>query len=139
LPFRLFCIKWIGIKGDFRMQTTQHTVTHVNNCRQTAQQLIQQTQQSNHQYQQMLQNEQQNLQMLDQMVQRERMAVQTIQQSLQGHEIAMQRCQEIIGECNRIEQELSGQVGMLGFQSVNPSFQTPMFQSNLQSGQYRQQ
>ncbi|MCM3765593.1 hypothetical protein M3234_11595 [Neobacillus niacini] len=89
--------------------------------------MIQQTQQSNHQYQQMLQNEQQNVQMLNQMLQREQAAVQTIQQSLRGHEMAIQRCQQVIAECTRLEQELSGQVGFNGgFQTqtfTNPSFQ----------------
>jgi GR25 family glycosyltransferase involved in LPS biosynthesis len=121
------------------MQTPQHIITHVNQCRQLAQQMIQQTQQSNYQYQQMLHNEQQNVQILEQMLQRERIAVQTIQQSLQGHEIAMQRCQEVIANCNRMEQELSGQIGMYNFQSITPEFQSQMFQGNMQANQYRQQ
>ncbi|MGG1399728.1 hypothetical protein ABE288_18210 [Bacillus salipaludis] len=113
------------------MQTIQHSITHINHCRQLAQQLIQQTQQSNHQYQQMMQNEQQNVQQLEQMLQKERMAVQTIQQSLQGHELAIQRCQEVIAQCNQLERELSSQINT-GFQPqtfVNPSYQTQQFQS----------
>lgn len=123
------------------MNTVQHSISHIQKSRQIAQQLIQQTQQSNHQYQQMLQNEQQNIQMINQMLQREQLAVQTIQQSLQGHELAIQRCQEVIGECNRLEQELSGQVGFSGLQSqhfMNPSFQTSNFQG-FQNTPYRQQ
>jgi len=119
---------------------TQHSVTHINQCRQLAQQLIQQTQQANHQYQQMLQNEQQNTQMLEQMMQKERMAVQTIQQSLQGHELAIQRCQEVIAQCNQMERELSGQAGSVGFQTqtyMNPVFQAQPFQ-NYQNPSFRQ-
>ncbi|PLS07245.1 hypothetical protein [Neobacillus cucumis] len=110
---------------------TQHSITHINQCRQLSQQLIQQTQMSNQQYQQMLQNEQQNVHMLEQMLQKERMAVQTIQQSLQGHEMAIQRCQEVIAQCNQLERELAGQQGTFGYQSVsniNPAFQTQSFQ-----------
>jgi hypothetical protein len=122
------------------MQTTQHSITHINQCRQLAQQLIQQTQQSNHQYQQMLQNEQQNTQMLEQMMQKERMAVQTIQQSLQGHELAIQKCQEVIAQCNQMERELSGQMGTVGFQNqtyMNPAFQAQPFQ-NYPNPSFRQ-
>lgn len=111
----------------------QHTITHVNQCRQLSQQLIQQTQLSNQQYQQMLQNEQQNVRMLEQMLQKERMAVQTIQQSLQGHEMAIQRCQEVIAQCNQLERELAGQMGTFGYQTgtnVQPAFQTQTFQQN---------
>ena len=113
---------------------TQHSVTHINQCRQLTQSLIQQTQLSNQQYQQMLQNEQQNVRMLEQMLQKERMAVQTIQQSLQGHEIAIQRCQEVIAQCNQLERELAGQMGTFGYQTVSnihPAFQTQTFQQNL--------
>ncbi|WP_042355685.1 hypothetical protein [Bacillus rubiinfantis] len=113
------------------MNTVQHSLTHLQKSRQIAQQMIQQTQQSNQQYQRMLQNEQQNIQMLNQLVQREQMAVQTIQQSLQGHEIAMQRCQEVIAECNRLEQELSGQVGYTGMQ------QQQFFNSGYRPSQYQ--
>jgi hypothetical protein len=119
----------------------QHSLTHIQKSRQIAQQLIQQTQQSNLQYQQMLQNEQQNIQMINQMLQKEQMAVQTIQQSLQGHEIAMQRCQEVIAECNRLEQELTGQMGYTGVQPqpfANPAFQTSHLQG-YQNSPYRQQ
>lgn len=129
-----------GISGDLCMQPVQNSISYVNHCRQIAQQLIQQTQQSNQQYQQMLQNEQQNIQILDQVMQKERMSVQVIQQSLRGHEMAMQRCQEVINECNRLEQEISGQMttgfqqGMMG----NTAFQSPMYQSGYQN-QYRQQ
>src|SRR3954465_8871338 len=118
---------------------TQHSITHIHQCRQLAQQLIQQTQQANHQYQQMLQNEQQNTQMLEQMMQKERMAVQTIQQSLQGHELAIQRCQEVIAQCNQLERELAGQMGTFGYQpvtNVQPAFQTQTFQQN-QSHSFR--
>lgn len=108
------------------MLTSQHAITHLNQCRQLAQQLIQQTQQSNFQYQQMLQNEQRNVQTLEQMLQKEKMAVQTIQQSLQGHEIAMQRCQEVIAQCNQLERELSGQMPTNSFQAQ--SFGTPAYQ-----------
>ena len=113
------------------MQSLQHSITHVNQCRQVAQSLIQQTQAANQQYQQMLQNEQQNVHMLEQMLQKERLAVQTIQQSLQGHEMAIQRCQDVIAQCNQLERELSGQMGTLGYQNVphvNPAFQTQTFQ-----------
>jgi hypothetical protein len=124
------------------MQTTQHSITHINQCRQLSQQLIQQTQLSNQQYQQMLQNEQQNVQMLEQMLQKERMAVQTIQQSLQGHNMAIQRCQEVILQCNQMEKELAGQMGTgsFGYQTqtnVNPGFQTQSFQ-NYQNPGFRQ-
>ncbi|MEH7107981.1 hypothetical protein [Bacillus sp. JJ1764] len=123
------------------MDTMQHSLTHLQRSRQIAQQLIQQTQQSNHQYQQMLQNEQQNIQMINQMLQREQMAVQTIQQSLQGHEIAIQRCNEVIAECNRLEQELSGQIGFGGIQPqhfVNPGVQTTHYQG-FQNSSFRPQ
>jgi len=125
-------------KGGNNMNA-QHTITHVNQCRQLSQQLIQQTQVSNQQYQQMLQNEQQNVQMLEQMLQKERMAVQTIQQSLQGHELAMQRCHEVIAQCNQLERELAGQMGTFGYQpvtNVQPAFQTQTFQQN-QSHSFR--
>jgi hypothetical protein len=129
-------------RGNTHMQTGQHSVTHINQCRQLAQQLIQQTQQSNHQYQQMLQNEQQNVQMVEQMLQKERLAVQTIQQSLQGHEVAIQRCQDVIAQCNLLERELSGQMGTQGLQTQTfgiPTFQyQPQFQ-NYQNSSYRQQ
>ncbi|MFP7296186.1 hypothetical protein [Neobacillus niacini] len=121
------------------MHTPQHSITHINQCRNLAQQLIQQTQQASHQYQQMLQNEQQNAQVLEQMIQKERMAVQTIQQSLQGHELAIQRCQEVIAQCNQLERELSAQMSSVGFQGqtfVNPSFQTQQFQ-NYQNPTFR--
>ena len=113
------------------MNTTQHSITHINQCRQITQQLIQQTQLGSQQYQQMLQNEQQNVHMLEQMLQKERLAVQTIQQSLQGHEMAIQRCQDVIAQCNQLERELSGQMGTFGYQNVphvNPAFQTQTFQ-----------
>ncbi|MEH7549348.1 hypothetical protein [Neobacillus vireti] len=118
---------------------TQHTITHVNQCRQLSQQLIQQTQFSNQQYQQMLQNEQQNVRMLEQMLQKERMAVQTIQQSLQGQEMAIQRCQEVIAQCNQLEREIAGQMGAFGYQTVtniNPAFQTQTYQQH-QSHSFR--
>jgi multidrug resistance efflux pump len=122
------------------MHTPQHSITHINQCRNLAQQLIQQTQQANHQYQQMLQNEQQNAQVLEQMIQKERMAVQTIQQSLQGHELAIQRCQEVIAQCNQLERELTGQMGSVQFQPqtfVNPSYQAQPFQ-NYQNPTFNQ-
>jgi hypothetical protein len=122
------------------MHTSQHSLTHVQQCRQLAQQLIQQTQMANRQYEQMLQNEQHNAQVLEQMVQKERLAVQTIQQSLQGHELAIQRCQEVIAQCNQLEKELSGQTGSVGFQPqtfVNPAFQTQPYQ-NFQNQTFRQ-
>lgn len=121
-------------------QNLNQSVSSINSCRQAAQQIIQQTQQSNHQYQQLLQNEQQNVQMLDQLMQRERMTVQTIQHSLQGHEMAIQRCQEVIAECNRIEQSLSSQIPSTGYQQqtyVTPAYQSTMFHGNTTS-QYRQ-
>jgi GR25 family glycosyltransferase involved in LPS biosynthesis len=118
------------------MQTIQHSITHINQCRQLAQQLIQQTQQANHQYQQMLQNEQQNTQMLEQMMQKERMAVQTIQQSLQGHELAMQRCQEVIAQCNQMERELSAQVGV---QTQTQTYMNPAFQQSQPFQNYQNQ
>ncbi|MGJ7921100.1 hypothetical protein [Neobacillus sp. LXY-4] len=119
------------------MNTIQHSTMHINQCRQMAQQLIQQTQQANQMYKQMLQQEQQNAQMLEQIIQRERHAVQTIQQSLQGHDMAIQRCQELIGICNQLEHELSGQasVGVQSFANTNPSFNIPVYQS--QFGQVR--
>jgi chromosome segregation ATPase len=113
------------------MHTIQHSITHINQCRQLAQQLIQQTQQGNHLYQQMLQSEQQNVQMLEQILQKERMGIQSIQQSLQGHELAIQRCQEVIAQCNQMERELSGQMGTTGYQPqtfMNPAFQNQQFQ-----------
>lgn len=124
------------------MQTSQHSLTHIQQARQLAQQLIQQTQMANQQYQQMLQNEQHNAQVLEQMVQKERLAVQTIQQSLQGHELAIQRCQEVIAQCNQLERELTGQQvqGTNGFQHqtfVNPEFQSTPVQS-FQSQTFRQ-
>ncbi|MCM3689806.1 hypothetical protein [Neobacillus niacini] len=122
------------------MHTSQHSLTHVQQCRQLAQQLIQQTQMANRQYEQMLQNEQHNAQVLEQMVQKERLAVQTIQQSLQGHELAIQRCQEVIAQCNQLERELSGQTGSAGFQHqtfVNPGFQTQGYQ-NFRNPSFRQ-
>ncbi|WP_160719081.1 hypothetical protein [Bacillus sp. USDA818B3_A] len=112
---------------------TQHSITHINQCRQLSQQLIQQTQLGNQQYQQLLENEQQNVRMLEQMLQKERMAVQTIQQSLQGHQMAIQRCQEVIAQCNQLERELAGQMGTIGYQSVShvtPAFQTQAYQQN---------
>jgi hypothetical protein len=74
------------------------------------------------------------------MVQKERLAVQTIQQSLQGHELAIQRCQEVIAQCNQLEQELSGQTGSAGYQHqklVNPGYQTQGYQ-NFQNPSFRQ-
>ncbi|WP_074433107.1 hypothetical protein [Neobacillus dielmonensis] len=116
---------------------TQHSITHINQCRQMAQALINQTQQSNRVYQQMQKNEQQNVQMLEQMLQKERIAVQTIQQSLQGHEMAIQRCQEVIAQCNQLERELSGQMGMAGYQGQ--TFGNPAFQyQNYQNQSFRQ-
>jgi hypothetical protein len=128
--------KW----GELRMYTSQHSITHIQQCRQLAQQLIQQTQMANQQYQQMLQNEKQNAQVLEQMIQKERMAVQTIQQSLQGHEMAIQRCQEVINQCSQLERELSGHTSSVGFQHqtfVNPAFQSQPMQS-FQNQTFRQ-
>jgi hypothetical protein len=105
-----------------------HSIVHINNTRQNAQQLIHQTQQANQLYKQMMQSEQQNVQTLEQMLQRERMAVQTIQQSLQGHELAIQRCQDVIGQCNQMERELSGLMGTVGFQGQPFVNQTPQSQ-----------
>lgn len=122
------------------MHTSQHSITHIQQCRQLAQQLIQQTQMANQQYQQMLQNEQHNAQVLEQMIQKERLAVQTIQQSLHGHELAIQRCQEVIAQCNQLERELSGQTGSVEFQHqtfVNPAFQSQPMQS-FQNQTFRQ-